>query len=140
MCKAFGYEPKEIHVYLKPQFLDLMENGEIIATYRIISGYDGPATSQDGSRTYYKPTPKETRRIISKTINGYSRKYDAEMPYAMQFKRGYYIHAWSWSEPLPAPGHGYATHGCISLDLPDAKFLFDWAPVGTIIYFWEERN
>jgi lipoprotein-anchoring transpeptidase ErfK/SrfK len=143
LCKAFGfgYEPKEIHIYLKPQILDCMEDGEIIATFPIISGYDGLAESQDGSRDYYKPTPKGKSRIINKEVYGYSRKYKAEMPYAMQFRPGgYYIHAWSWTEPLPATGHGYASHGCISVDLPVARWLFDWTPEGTVVYVWEERN
>lgn len=142
LCMARLYEPKEIHIYLKPQILDCMENGEIIATFPIISGYDGLAESQDGSRDYYKPTPKGKSRIIDKEVYGYSRKYKAEMPYAMQFRPGYYIHAWSWNEPLPAPapGYGYSSHGCINVDLPVARWLFDWTPEGTAVYIWEERN
>jgi len=133
-------EDKEIYFWLDKQMGAAYENGQLVRSFRIISGYDGPATSQDGSRIYYKPTPKEKHRIISKTKNGYSRRYNAEMPYAMQFRPGYFIHAWSRDESLPAPGHPYASHGCISVDFPVAEWLFYWTPIGTPVYIWEERT
>jgi lipoprotein-anchoring transpeptidase ErfK/SrfK len=137
---AQAADDKEIYFWLDKQMGAAYENGQLVRSFRIISGYDGLASSQDGSRTYYKPTPKETHRIISKTVYGYSKKYNAEMPYAMQFKRGYYIHAWSWDEPLPAPGHpySYSSHGCISVNLPVAEWLFGWINKNTPIYIWGE--
>ncbi|PIW93317.1 MAG: hypothetical protein COZ87_02015 [Candidatus Moranbacteria bacterium CG_4_8_14_3_um_filter_43_15] len=136
ICAA---QEREIHVYLKPQFLDCMENGEIIATFPIISGYDGLAKTPDGRREMYKPTPKGKSRVQWKHANHVNHEGVA-MPYSMFFRGRCAIHAWSWDEPLPAPGHGYASHGCISVDLPVAQWLYDWAPKGTTVYVWEERN
>lgn len=131
-------EDKEIYFWLNKQMGAAYENGQLVRSFRIISGCDRPARSQNGS-WHYKPTPKGTYRAINKVF-GYSIKYEADMPYAIQFKPGHYIHAWAWDEPLPEPGHPFASHGCISLDLDDAKFLFNWAPIGTIIYIWGERK
>jgi lipoprotein-anchoring transpeptidase ErfK/SrfK len=141
---SFGGEDKEIYLDLDAQIGIAYENGRVVPEYpngfQIISGFDGYAMDQATGRVYHKPTPKGARRISSKTVEGYSRTYRAEMPYAMGIGSHCYIHGWSWSEPLPPPGHPYSSHGCVSVDLPVSKWLYDWAPVGTIVYIQGQRT
>jgi len=63
------------------------------------------------------------------------------MPYAMGIGGGYFIHAWSWDEEFPDPSFGYASHGCISVPLRFAQWLFeDFVDGHTKIYIWGERR
>lgn len=132
-------EDKEIYFWLDKQMGAAYENGHLVRYFRILSGFDGIVITPDGKRVY-APTPKGKHKITNKVIKGYSRTYRTEMPYAMEFKEGYYIHGWSWNEPLPPPGHRFASRGCINLDLPDAEWLYFWTPKGTPVYIWFKRT
>ncbi|MDI6778359.1 MAG: L,D-transpeptidase [Patescibacteria group bacterium] len=88
----------------------------------------------------YKPTPKGKRRIIRKVRN-YVNRDGVPMPYAMFFTNSCAIHAWSWDEKFPDPVHGYASHGCISVSLRIAKWLYEeFTDKDTILYIWGERR
>lgn len=132
-------EDKEIYFWLDKQMGAAYENGQLIYSFWIISGYDGLSTTFDGRRTMHKPTPKGTFGIRWKHAKHVNHE-GVPMPYSMFFYGRCAIHAWSWEEPLPAPGHGYASHGCISVNLSVAQWLFNWAPVGTVVYIWGERK
>lgn len=138
---CFAQSDKEIYFWLDAQMGAAYENGQLVRSFRIISGYDGVVKNPAG-RDIYKPTPKETFHILWESRN-YVNGHGIDMPYSLFFTPSRHaIHAWAWDEPLPEqkPEEGFSSSGCISLDLPDAAWLFEWAPRGTIIYIWGYRT
>jgi len=84
------------------------------------------------------PTPTGTRYIEDKSARAYSAKYDLYMPYWNGLGGGYGIHE------LPEWDNGYkegeshlgtpVSHGCIRLGVGAAEFVYNWAPIGTVVY------
>ncbi|GAB4446648.1 MAG: hypothetical protein Kow0031_29290 [Anaerolineae bacterium] len=50
-----------------------------------------------------------------------------DVPYVMYFHGGYGLHGTYWHSNFGQP----MSHGCVNLHTLDARWLFDWAPVGT---------
>jgi len=55
--------------------------------------------------------------------------YLPNVPYVMYFYRGYSLHGTYWHSNFGRP----MSHGCINLSIADAKWLYEWAPVGTLV-------
>jgi LysM repeat protein len=78
------------------------------------------------------PTPTGQYRIYVKYVStlmtgpGY---YLPNVPYTMYFYRGYGLHGTYWHSNFGRP----MSHGCINLPTPEAQWLFNWAPVGTLV-------
>jgi LysM repeat protein len=53
--------------------------------------------------------------------------YLPNVPYTMYFYAGYGIHGTYWHHNFGHP----MSHGCVNLPTPAAKWMFDWASVGT---------
>jgi lipoprotein-anchoring transpeptidase ErfK/SrfK len=76
------------------------------------------------------PTVKGTFRIYSKyrykdmSGPGY---YQPRVPHAMFFYGGYSIHGAYWHKKFGQS----ISHGCVNVNLTDAAWLYEWAPVGT---------
>jgi lipoprotein-anchoring transpeptidase ErfK/SrfK len=71
----------------------------------------------------------------------YSRHYKTPMPYSLFFdfrgKRA--IH--EGPVPPPSEANDPATHGCIHVEQPYMKWLFDWAEVGkTVVIIYGRRD
>ena len=68
-------------------------------------------------------------RVLSKSRNHWSRLFDVNMPYAMRYHGGHFIHATSRNlyRNLGRP----ASHGCNRLTLHDARELYQMTPIGT---------
>jgi lipoprotein-anchoring transpeptidase ErfK/SrfK len=65
-------------------------------------------------------------------MNGYLLGYDYYLegvPYVMYFYRDYAIHGTYWHNNFGTP----MSHGCVNVNTPDAGWLFNWAPVGTVV-------
>jgi len=137
---CFAQSDKEIYFWLDEQMGAAYENGQLVRSFRIISGYDGVVTTPYG-RQVFKPTPKDTRNVLWKSARHVNHA-GIPMPFSLFFTGSCAIHAWAWDEPLPDKdlAEYYSSSGCISLNLPDAAWLFEWAPRGTIIYIWGERK
>lgn len=117
---------KEIVVNLKKQELTYFSDGAKVATFKVSTGK---------AKT---PTPAGGFKIINKHKRAWSKKYGLWMPYWMGIKDGSYgLHE------LPEWPNGYkeganhigipVSHGCIRLGVGNAKRLYDWADVGTIV-------
>ena len=67
-------------------------------------------------------------KVISKSPKAYSRQYEVDMPWAMQYLSGHFIHATSpnFYRLLGQP----ASHGCNRLTREDARSLYDATPIG----------
>jgi len=53
--------------------------------------------------------------------------YLPDVPYVMYFTRGYGLHGTYWHHNFGTP----MSHGCVNLSDADARWLFNWASVGT---------
>jgi LysM repeat protein len=78
------------------------------------------------------PTVKGRFRIYSKyrstTMAGPGYRY-ANVPYVMFFHRGYSMHGCYWHNNFGHP----MSHGCVNMRTSDAQWLYNWAPVGTLV-------
>ena len=99
---------KTIYVFLEKQYFGAYENGLLI--------FWGPISSG----TKEKATPKGNFKVIWKSRFYRSKKYDADMLFAINFSNnGFFLHRQS------LPGRP-ASHGCIRLLEEDAKKIFNW--------------
>jgi lipoprotein-anchoring transpeptidase ErfK/SrfK len=141
---SYGLSDMELYFWLNSQVGAFYVNGEIYGYkngFRIISGFDGPVMTP-GGRIVVKPTPKGNFRVRWKHAD-HVNHHNIPMPYSMFFSGDCAIHAWAWDESLPQTelARHYSSSGCISLDLPVAKNLFDWTPpAGTPVYVWGYRT
>jgi len=76
------------------------------------------------------PTPTGQYRVYvkygSKTMSG-PGYHLPNVPYTMFFYRGYSIHGTYWHSNFGRP----MSHGCVNLPTPEARWLYNWASVGT---------
>lgn len=72
-------------------------------------------------------TPKGIFQVMWKSRYYYSKKYEAAMPFAINFSSaGYFLH----QQALPGKP---ASHGCIRLLKEDARKVFNWAEKDDVI-------
>jgi lipoprotein-anchoring transpeptidase ErfK/SrfK len=55
--------------------------------------------------------------------------YLPNVPWTMYFYRGYAIHGTYWHSNFGTP----MSHGCVNMKTPEARWLFNWAPRGTLV-------
>lgn len=100
---------RAVYIFLDAQYFGAYENGQLV--------FWGPVSS--GKKGY--TTPKGTFEVLWKKKFYHSKKYDADMPFALNISNdGYFLH----EKALPGRP---ASHGCVRLLRSDAKRLFDWA-------------
>ena len=124
---AVDTELKFVQIDLAHQKLYLFENRELVNSFTISSGKIGMAT------------PKGVHQIYNKALRPYSKLYGLYMPYwsAITPDGLYGIHE------LPEWPNGYkegeshlgipVSHGCIRLGVGAAKYVYEWAPIGTAV-------
>ncbi len=105
------------------------ENGQKLFSFRILSGDDET------------PTPPGAYVVKVKDPNYYSRKYQQPMPYSIfiDYRAKRAIH--EGGVPDQSEMGKWATHGCIHVEEPEMKRLFDWAePRKTLIVIRGKRD
>ena len=78
------------------------------------------------------PTPRGQYRIYVKYVSAgmYGPGYALpNVPYVMYFYRGYGIHGTYWHHNFGHP----MSHGCVNLPTSEARWLYSWASVGTLV-------
>lgn len=113
-----------INVNLSTQTLVAYEGDAPVYEAFISSGLPQWPTVTGQFRTYMK--------YESQTMNGYLLGYDyylPDVPYVMYFYEDYAIHGTYWHNNFGTP----MSHGCVNVSTPDAGWLFNWAPVGTLV-------
>jgi hypothetical protein len=89
-------------------------------------------TARVSTGTSRYPTPTGRFRIYAKYRSTRMRGPDYDLPnvpYTMYFHRGYALHGTYWHNNFGRP----MSHGCINLRTPDARWLYNWAPRGTLV-------
>lgn len=113
-----------INVNLSTQTLVAFEGDVPVFETLVSSGLPQWPTVTGQYRTYMK--------YESQTMNGYLLGYDyylPDVPYVMYFYEDYAIHGTYWHSNFGTP----MSHGCVNVSTPDAGWLFNWAPVGTVV-------
>lgn len=61
-------------------------------------------------------------------------RYEAKgVPWIMYFHGDYAIHGAPWFKNFGFHAGANGSHGCINVSVNDAKSLYDWAPLGTVV-------
>lgn len=127
VAPAIDTDAKFAQISLSSQKMYLFENRQLINVFTISSGKKG-----------YE-TPRGVHKIYSKSARAWSRTYSLFMPYwnAITADGQYGIHdlpEWPSGYKEPATHLGTAvSHGCIRLGTTNAKYFFEWAPVGMAV-------
>lgn len=119
-----GDTERWIDVNLSTQTLVAYEGDTPVFNTLVSSGLPQWPTVTGQYHTYAK--------YESQTMNGYLLGYDyflPDVPYVMYFYEDYAIHGTYWHNNFGTP----MSHGCVNVSTPDAGWLFNWAPVGTLV-------
>lgn len=124
---------KYIEIDISEQKLGQFQNGYQLGDYIISSGI------------WDLPTPLGEFKIISKSELAYSNKYKLYMPFWMAFTNyGHGIHGlpyWVRGKNIYYEGENHlgkrASHGCVRVQLENAKKLYYWAEKGTKVVIKE---
>lgn len=111
-------EGKQVIVVLSQQRVYAFENGALVQEFLVSTGLPGTPTVQGKFAIY--------RKVESQRMTG--SDYDLpDVPWVSYFYRDYSFHGTYWHSNFGHP----MSHGCINMRTEDAKWLYDWAPLGT---------
>jgi LysM repeat protein len=118
------FGPKWVEVSIGTQALTAYEGNTPVYSAKISSG------------TSRYPTVEGTFRVYAKYVRTRMRGgqgadfYDIpDVPYTMYFYSGFALHGAYWHNNFGQP----MSHGCVNLSTEAAKWLYDWAPIGTMV-------
>lgn len=115
-----GSGQRWIDVDLSSQTLTAYEGGAPVATFLISSGKRSTPTITGGFHIYIKA--RKARMI--------GPGYDTpDVPYVMYFSGDFALHGAYWHNDFGTP----VSHGCVNMRVGDAAWLFDFAPLGTLV-------
>lgn len=119
---------RHIWIWQEEQLGEAVEDGQVVYTFRIISGRSDRMSTREGDF-----------RIFQKSAQ-HAAKNGTPMPYSMFFDGRRALHGWSWTEPFPTDEESpwVASHGCVSTEIPEE--LFYWAPMGTPVHVRGHRT
>ena len=117
-------EERWIDVNLTTQTLTAYEGETPVLSSLISSGMWQFPTVTGQFRTWIK--------YDSQDMTGYHLGYNYsldDVPHVMYFFEDYAIHGAYWHNNFGTP----MSHGCVNVNLPDAEWLYNWAPLGTLV-------
>ncbi len=115
-----GGGPKWIEVDLSEQMLYAWEGKTLVASLVVSTGAS-PHRTITGSWPIY-----EKHLTGNMWGPGY---FLPDVPYIMYYYKGYALHGTYWHNNFGTP----MSHGCVNLSIPDAEWLYYWAPIGTSV-------
>lgn len=132
---------KIIVVSLSRQQLFAYQSGQRIFSTAVTTGRAGLGTpagtytifAKFSPTTFYSPFPRNSADWYPPT----------HINYALEWRSGYFLHD-SWWRTVYGPGttswhidpvYGWqpGSHGCISMPVGAAAWLYHWAPIGTVV-------
>lgn len=99
---------RHVEANLTQQVLALIDNGKVYRAYTTSSGTSATPTVLGTYRFYWKQPGVNNKEMVDSAY----------------FIRGYAIHGYKSVPTYPA------SHGCLRLPIPDARFVFDWIRLG----------
>jgi lipoprotein-anchoring transpeptidase ErfK/SrfK len=115
-----SYGEKWIDMDLTNQMLYAYEGDTLLNSFLVSTGMANT------------PTVTGTYSIYVKYLYAHMRGDDYDLPnvpYTMYFFEGYGIHGTYWHHNFGIP----MSHGCVNMETSQAGWIFEWAPVGTIV-------
>jgi lipoprotein-anchoring transpeptidase ErfK/SrfK len=109
-----------IDVDLSKQMLYAYEGNTVVASFLVSTGVRQHPTVTGQFHIYIK--------YVSTTMSG-DGYYLTHVPYTMYFYKSYGIHGTYWHHNFGHP----MSHGCVNMYTPDAKWMYYWAPMGTLV-------
>jgi lipoprotein-anchoring transpeptidase ErfK/SrfK len=131
---------KRITVSLARQRLRAWEGNRVVLSTPVTTGNRFLPTPTGYFHIYARYSPYT---MVSPWAPGSAYWYPTStMSFAMEFAQGYFIHDAPWrtvygkaSQEGGPPGTNYGgTHGCINVPYSAERFLFYWAPNGTLVH------
>jgi lipoprotein-anchoring transpeptidase ErfK/SrfK len=124
---------KRLVVYLASQTIEAREDGRVIHRFPCVTGADD------------HPTEPGIFKISRKHRHHTSRKYGAQMDYAMFFSNdGKAIHQYHGPAGLSLVrlmkrnvSDWFGSHGCVRLEEAHARKLFEWTPDHTVVQIYQ---
>ncbi|BDV29932.1 L,D-transpeptidase family protein [Microbacterium terricola] len=114
---------RRLEVDLSTQTAYLFQNGKVYNSYAISSGKSGTPTDQGHFRIYAK--------VALQDMGGPSFGYLTEnVPWISYYNGDEAFHGAYWHNNFGHP----MSHGCVNMPVSIAKFVYDWAPVGTEVW------
>lgn len=117
--------PKWIELDLSTQMLVAYEGQTPVFSARMSSGLPRTPTVIGSYRVYLKYRTQRMRGGV-KGVDYYDIP---NVPNVMYFYSGYAIHGVWWHTNFGNP----ASHGCINLSQANAKWMYEWAPMSTMV-------
>ena len=111
---------KEIVVVLHEQRVYAYENGKLVHSTLASTGIARYPTRVGQFKIYTKYL------ATLMTGPGY---YLPNVPYTMYYSGGYALHGTYWHSNFGRP----MSHGCVNLPTAEARWLYEWAPIGTLV-------
>ncbi len=118
------FGPKWVEVSISTQALTAYEGNTPVYSAKISSGLSRYPTVEGTFRVYAKYA--QTRMRGGQGADYYDIP---NVPYTMYFYSSYALHGAYWHNNFGQP----MSHGCVNLSTQDAKWLYDWAPIGTMV-------
>ena len=113
-------ERKWIDVNVTTQTLNAYEGDRLVFTATVSTGLPRTPTVLGRFRIRTK--------LRSQTMYG-PGYYLPDVPYVMYFYGAYAIHGTYWHNNFGQP----MSRGCVNMRIEDAKWLYEWAPLGTLV-------
>lgn len=124
-----SYAPAEAHNGEK--WIDINLANKTVTAYVGDKPVWGPVSIVDGGKGTETPTGEYTIWHRTEVQNmGCTPRYDyctKGVKYNQFFHKGYALHSAPWRSSFGYSG----SHGCINMRVADAKWLFEWASIGT---------
>jgi lipoprotein-anchoring transpeptidase ErfK/SrfK len=131
-----------IVVSLSQGLLTAYANGDQVYSSLIISGRPGLETPTGTYHVFAKLSPTTFYSSWPKSSPYYYEP--THINYALEFREGgFFLHD-SWWHTVYGPGKSgwhydptygwqYGSHGCVSMPLSAARWLYNWASIGTVV-------
>lgn len=102
------------------------EKDKLVKTFLISAGAPGTPTALGEYKIQSKLRSQDMRGA---NTDG-SSYFQADVQYVNYFHQDYAIHGNHW-RPLSYFGNINSSHGCVGIVNTDAKWIYEWAPIGT---------
>jgi lipoprotein-anchoring transpeptidase ErfK/SrfK len=115
-----GIEGRWIDVDLSEQMLRAYDGADLVASFLVSTGIDLYPTETGQYHIYVK--------YLSSPMRG-DDYYLPDVPYSLYYSGDFSIHGTYWHHNFGTP----MSHGCINMDINDAKWLYHWSSIGTLV-------
>jgi lipoprotein-anchoring transpeptidase ErfK/SrfK len=120
--------PKWIEVNLTDKKLYAYEQNNLVKTFLVSAGAPATPTVTGQYKIYSKVA---TQDMWGYNANG-TMYNQPNVQWINYFYGSYAIHGNYW-RPLSWFGSVNSSHGCVGLTNDDAEWIYDWAPIGTVV-------